>query len=35
VGRGQLEVFAVFPDDELWDRFWDGRSWHEWESLGG
>ena len=34
-GVDQLEVFAVFPDGELWDRFWDGRSWHEWESLGG
>jgi hypothetical protein len=31
----QLEVFAVFPDGELWDRFWDGTSWHPWESLGG
>ena len=22
----QLEVFAVFPDGELWDRYWDGRA---------
>ncbi len=22
----QLEVFAVFPDGELWDRYWDGAS---------
>ena len=31
----QLEVFAIFADGELWDRYWDGRSWHAWESLGG
>jgi hypothetical protein len=31
----QLEVFAVFDDGELWDRFWDGETWHPWESLGG
>ena len=31
----QMEVFAVFPDGELWDRYWDGTSWHAWESLGG
>ena len=31
----QMEVFALFPDGELWDRYWDGMSWHAWESLGG
>ena len=31
----QMEVFAVFPDGTLWDRYWDGASWHPWESLGG
>lgn len=31
----QLQVFAVFPDGELWNRYWDGTSWHDWESLGG
>ena len=31
----QLQVFAVFPDGELWNRYWDGASWHPWESLGG
>ena len=35
VGPDQLEVFAVFDDGELWDRCWDGESWHAWESLGG
>jgi hypothetical protein len=31
----QLQVFAVFPDGELWNRYWDGVAWHAWESLGG
>jgi hypothetical protein len=31
----QWEVFAIFPDGELWDRYWDGERWHAWESLGG
>ena len=31
----RMEVFAVFDDGELWDRYWDGESWHAWESLGG
>ncbi len=30
-----MEVFGVFRDGELWDRYWDGTSWHDWESLGG
>ena len=34
-GVDQMEVFAVFPNGELWDRYWDGASWHDWESLGG
>ena len=31
----QMEVFAVFPDGTLWNRYWDGAAWHPWESLGG
>lgn len=31
----QAEVFAIFPDGGLWNRYWDGTSWHPWESLGG
>ena len=31
----RAEVFAIFPDGELWNRYWDGASWHPWESLGG
>ena len=30
-----MEVFAVMDDGELWNRYWDGAGWHEWESLGG
>ena len=33
--ENQLQVFCVFPDGELWNRYWDGASWHPWESLGG
>jgi hypothetical protein len=29
-----MELFAVFDDGELWDRYWDGTGWHAWESLG-
>ena len=31
----EMQVFAVFPDGQLWNRYWDGTSWHPWESLGG
>jgi len=30
-----MEVFAVFADGALWNRYWDGERWHLWESLGG
>jgi hypothetical protein len=30
-----MEVFAIFPDGTLQDRYWDGTEWHPWESLGG
>jgi hypothetical protein len=30
-----MEVFAIFDDGALWDRYWDGTTWHAWESLGG
>jgi sialidase-1 len=32
---GETEVFALHEDGQLWDRYWDGTSWHAWESLGG
>lgn len=34
-GEEPMEVFAIFDDGQLWDRYWDGSSWHAWESLGG
>lgn len=34
-GVDEMEIFAIFPDGELWDRYWDGTAWHDWESLGG
>jgi len=34
-GDEDMEIFAVMPDGELWDRYWDGEAWHAWESLGG
>ena len=34
-GADKSEVFAIFDDGQLWDRYWDGTSWHDWESLGG
>ena len=30
-----MEVFALMPGGQLWNRYWDGTSWHDWESLGG
>ena len=32
---GETEVFALHEDGQVWDRYWDGESWHQWESLGG
>ena len=32
---GETEVFAAHEDGQVWDRYWDGTSWHAWESLGG
>jgi hypothetical protein len=23
----RMEVFAIFPDGELWNRYWDGVAW--------
>ena len=34
-GVDQLQVFAIFPDGQLWNRYWDGSYWHAWETLGG
>jgi hypothetical protein len=34
-GDETMEIFAIFPDGQLWDRYWDGQAWHPWESLEG
>ena len=34
-GSEECEIFAIHDDGQLRDRYWDGASWHEWESLGG
>ena len=26
----QIQVFAIFPDGQLWNRYWDGARWHDW-----
>ena len=31
----EQQVFAIFGDGQLWNRYWDGEAWHPWESLGG
>ena len=33
--QGETEIFAIRDDGAVWDRYWDGARWHEWESLGG
>jgi hypothetical protein len=33
-GGGECELFAIHDDGDLRDRYWDGSSWHDWESLG-
>ena len=32
---GELEVFAIMADGQLWNRYWDGAAWHAWEPMGG
>ena len=32
---GETEVFALHEGGQVWDRYWDGKSWHPWETLGG
>lgn len=33
-GREETEVWAIHEDGRLYDRYWDGKAWHEWETLG-
>ena len=41
---GRIDLFWVgadgglvhrVRDGQLWNRYWDGVSWHDWETLGG
>lgn len=34
-GTFESEVFAVLDDGQVWNRYWDGSSWHDWEPMGG
>jgi hypothetical protein len=34
-GDFEVEVFAIHTDGQLWNRYWDGESWHQWEPMGG
>ena len=34
-GSNRLDVFARGTDGAVWHRWWDGRQWGGWESLGG
>jgi hypothetical protein len=34
-GEEETQVFGVGGDGAIWQRYWDGESWHGWESLGG
>lgn len=33
-GDFEVQVFAI-QNGQLLNRYWDGESWHKWESLGG
>ncbi|HEX4743238.1 MAG TPA: hypothetical protein VFW12_01050 [Candidatus Limnocylindria bacterium] len=34
-GTFESEVFAVLEDGQVWNRYWDGASWHDWKPMGG
>jgi hypothetical protein len=34
-GPGRLDIFVIGPDSALHHKYWDGSSWHDYESLGG
>ncbi len=34
-GANRIDVFARGTDGAVWHRWWNGRSWGGWESLGG
>jgi hypothetical protein len=34
-GTHETQVFAIHEDGQLYDRYWDGESWHDWKPHGG
>lgn len=34
-GTFESEIFAVLDDGQVWNRYWDGDSWHDWKPMGG
>lgn len=34
-GPGRLDIFVIGTDSALQHKYWDGSSWHDYESLGG
>lgn len=34
-GTFESEIFAVHDDGQVWNRYWDGASWHDWKPMGG
>ena len=34
-GREEVQLFAIRPDGQVWNRYWDGTGWHPWEEMGG
>lgn len=34
-GTFESEIFAVQADGQVWNRYWDGQAWHQWEPMGG
>lgn len=34
-GTDEVQVFAIRDDGQVWDRFWDGKAWHDWHPHGG
>jgi hypothetical protein len=34
-GTHETQIFAIRDDGQVWDRYWDGESWHDWKPHGG
>ncbi|WP_136468981.1 hypothetical protein [Flagellimonas onchidii] len=35
MGNGLINVFAKSKNGEIWNKWWDGKKWNGWQSLGG